>query len=142
MKLNTIRGEVHLFAIIYLIQLTWKMCPQPSLMHGSEPRPLTQQIVQKESSSVPSYGNIRLLGSSALAFAMHSAFKHGKHSNSPLKPLHGWPHGRILLQFSLNMSLHSFLKHTSASGATSPLTSSWLANSLPQNRHFLLCKCL
>ena len=84
MKKNTILGDVHLFDKIVLRQLTWKTCRQPSWIHGSDPRPLTQQIVQYASSSTPSSSK---LGSSPTptsiaayrAFAAHSALRHGRH---------------------------------------------------------------
>ena len=83
MNEKTIRGEVHLVAMICLMHLTWKTCRQPSLTQGSEPKPLIQQMVQYESSSVSSSksrGSFSLPAAmaSCLAFATHSAFRHGK----------------------------------------------------------------
>ena len=119
MKEKTILGDVHLFATILLMQFTWKTCLQPSLMQGSDPSPLTQQIVQYASSSVS--GSSKLGSSStpiafasSLAFYTHSAFKHGKHSYSPKNPLHGWPHGNVLSQLSPIMSWHSYRRQTSS----------------------------
>ena len=112
---KVILGVTHFFWSSYLTQLKWNTWPHPIRIAGSAPNPLIKQIPQYSSALMPgSSSPFPSFLSSLFSSPAHFSYKQGKHSASPMKPPHLWPHLSFLLQATSTSAEQAAAWHTSS----------------------------